>query len=109
MELQNRISINPKICHGQPCVKGTRIMVTNILAALAEGLSFDEIIAEFLEIVRDPGWPGRLHRFRRNGLNEQTRILIAVLRSPRRSKEVNWSCKQWKNNDQTLPHTQRNA
>ncbi len=53
MELQNRISINPKICHGQPCVKGARIMVTNILAALAEGLSFDEIITEFPEIVRE--------------------------------------------------------
>ena len=32
------ISIDPTICHGQPCIKGTRIMVTIVLDALASGL-----------------------------------------------------------------------
>lgn len=47
MELRNRISINPGICHGKPYIKGTRIMVTNILAAIVEGLTTEEIIKEF--------------------------------------------------------------
>jgi len=46
----NRISIDPKICHGKPCIRGTRIMVSVILAQLEEGLSFGEIIEEFPEL-----------------------------------------------------------
>jgi len=38
------ISIDPTICHGQPCVKGTRIMVTIVLDALAAGLDAAEIL-----------------------------------------------------------------
>lgn len=53
MDLQNRISINPKICHGRPCIKGTRIMVSNILAALSENLSTDEILQDFPGITRE--------------------------------------------------------
>lgn len=47
MDLHERISINPKVCHGEPCIKGTRIMVTNILAAVAEGLPMPEILQDF--------------------------------------------------------------
>lgn len=47
MDLHERISINPRICHGEPCIKGTRIMVTNILAALSEGLTMEEILQDF--------------------------------------------------------------
>ncbi len=46
----DRISINAKICHGKPCIKGTRIMLSVILAQLEEGLSFDEIKEEFPEL-----------------------------------------------------------
>jgi len=46
----DRISIDPNICHGKPCIKGTRIMVSVILAQLEEGLSFDEIKEEFPEL-----------------------------------------------------------
>lgn len=42
-----RISIDPDICHGKPCIRGTRIMVTVILDNLAEGLSPEEIVAEY--------------------------------------------------------------
>lgn len=38
------ISINPAVCHGQPCVKGTRVMVTVVLDALAAGLDVNEIL-----------------------------------------------------------------
>ena len=45
--LLRRISVDPDICHGKPCIRGTRIMVTVILDNLAEGLSPEEIVAEY--------------------------------------------------------------
>jgi len=44
---KKRIAVNPKVCHGQPCIKGTRIMVGVILDNLAEGLTPDEIADEY--------------------------------------------------------------
>jgi len=41
--LLKRISVNPNICHGQPCIKGHRIMVYLILDLLAAGISPEEI------------------------------------------------------------------
>jgi uncharacterized protein (DUF433 family) len=53
---KERISVNPDICHGKPCVKGTRIMVAVILDNLAEGLTPEDIVEEYppltLEDVR---------------------------------------------------------
>ncbi|MBI4339124.1 MAG: DUF433 domain-containing protein [Chloroflexi bacterium] len=46
-DLLTRISINPEICHGQACIRGTRIMVSIILDCLAAGMSEREIIAEY--------------------------------------------------------------
>ena len=43
---QEHISIDPKICHGKPCIKGTRIMISVILDNLADGLMPDEIVAD---------------------------------------------------------------
>ena len=45
--LLNRISVNSKICHGKPCITGTRIMVSVILDNLAEGISEFEILREY--------------------------------------------------------------
>ncbi|EKD23001.1 MAG: hypothetical protein ACD_83C00113G0003 [uncultured bacterium] len=42
-----QIIIDPKICHGKPCIKGTRIMVETILDLVGQGLSFDQIIADY--------------------------------------------------------------
>ena len=44
---KQRISVDPNICHGKPCIKGTRIMVAVVLDNLAEGLSPDEIATEY--------------------------------------------------------------
>lgn len=44
---QERISTNPAICHGKPCITGTRIMVSVILDNLADGLTPDEIVADY--------------------------------------------------------------
>jgi uncharacterized protein (DUF433 family) len=42
-ELLSRISINPNICFGKPCIKGHRIWVSLVLDLLASGWSFEEV------------------------------------------------------------------
>ena len=42
-----RISIDPKICHGQACIKGTRIPVHQVIHMLANGDKAEEIIEDF--------------------------------------------------------------
>jgi uncharacterized protein (DUF433 family) len=53
---QDRITTNPQVCHGKPCINGTRIMVFVILDNLASGLTPEEIVADYppltLEDVR---------------------------------------------------------
>jgi uncharacterized protein (DUF433 family) len=46
-ELLNRISINPNICFGKPCIRGHRIWVSLILDLLAAGMTSDEIIEDY--------------------------------------------------------------
>ncbi len=48
---KKRIIANPKICHGQPCIKGTRIMVSVVLDNLSEGLTPEEIVKEYPPLV----------------------------------------------------------
>ncbi len=50
---EQRIASDPQVCHGKPCVRGTRIMVSVILDNLAEGLSPDEIIVEYPPLTLD--------------------------------------------------------
>ena len=42
-----RISIDPKICHGQACIKGTRIPVHQILHMLANGDTIEELLEDY--------------------------------------------------------------
>lgn len=46
-EILARISINPEIRFGKPCIKGTRIAVADVLSWLASGMSNDEILSDF--------------------------------------------------------------
>lgn len=48
-----RISINPNICHGKPVIKGTRVLVSNILGALASGETFQEIMEDYPNISKE--------------------------------------------------------
>jgi len=45
--LMERISVDPHVCHGQPCIKGTRIMVYLVLELLEAGLGHDKILQEY--------------------------------------------------------------
>ena len=45
--MRERISVNPGVHFGKPCVAGTRIPVQSVLELLGEGLGFDEIIRDY--------------------------------------------------------------
>ena len=46
-ELLQRISVDPRICFGKPCIKGHRIWVSLILDMLAEGVSYEEVLENY--------------------------------------------------------------
>jgi uncharacterized protein (DUF433 family) len=48
-----RIVRNPEICGGQPTIKGTRVLVLDILSLLKAGQSFEEILQDFPSITRE--------------------------------------------------------
>ena len=47
------IITDPKICHGKPVFKDTRVLVSDVLEMLAEGLSIDEILEEYPQLSRE--------------------------------------------------------
>ena len=53
MKIEDYISINPKVCHGQPCFKGTRIMVYLVLELLEAGQRHEEILKTYPAINID--------------------------------------------------------
>ena len=50
---KERISIDPNICHGKPCIKGTRIMVWIIVSCLANGDSIEDIMEAYPGLKRE--------------------------------------------------------
>jgi uncharacterized protein (DUF433 family) len=53
MTWRERISVDPTICHGQACIKGTRIMVSVVLDNLAAGLPSDELLKSYPSLTVD--------------------------------------------------------
>lgn len=47
MEWRERITVDPTVCHGQACIKGTRVLVTVVLDNLAAGVPTDEILRSY--------------------------------------------------------------
>ena len=45
--MYKRISVNPKICHGQACIKGTRIPVHQIVRMLANGDNIEALLEDY--------------------------------------------------------------
>ena len=53
MRWQDSIVVDPTICHGQACIKDTRIMVSVLLDNLATGLSHEEILRSYPSLTRE--------------------------------------------------------
>lgn len=51
--MTGRISIDPKVCHGQACIKGTRIPVHQILHMLANGDTTEDLLQEYPSLTRE--------------------------------------------------------
>jgi uncharacterized protein (DUF433 family) len=48
-----RITIDPSICHGKPCIRGLRYPVEMLLELLSSGMASDEILADYEDLERD--------------------------------------------------------
>jgi uncharacterized protein (DUF433 family) len=52
-DLLSRITVDPDICHGKPCVRGLRYPVETLLEYLAGGDSVEDLLAEFPDLQRE--------------------------------------------------------
>ena len=52
-DLIKRISIDPNICFGKPCIRGTRLWVSLILDNLAEGVTEEKLLEEYPKLTHD--------------------------------------------------------
>ena len=65
-----RITIDPAICHGKPCIRGLRYPVETLLELLSSGMTIDEVLADYEDLERDDlfaalAFAARLARTRR--------------------------------------------
>ena len=51
--MSNRITSDPAICHGKPCIRGLRYPVESVLEWLAGGMTIEEILADYPDLDRD--------------------------------------------------------
>jgi uncharacterized protein (DUF433 family) len=49
-DLLKRITVDPNICHGKPCIRGLRYPVETVLELLASGMSHDEILEDYEDL-----------------------------------------------------------
>jgi uncharacterized protein (DUF433 family) len=52
-DLLTRITVDPQVCGGKPCIKGTRIWVALLLDLLASGASEGDVLAEYPQLSHD--------------------------------------------------------
>ena len=53
MVIEERIELDPEICHGKPLIKGTRIIISVILEWLEAGKTFEDIIEAYPELSKE--------------------------------------------------------
>jgi uncharacterized protein (DUF433 family) len=53
MNLAERITIDPNICHGKPCIRGLRYPVETILELLSSGMTPEEILSDYEDLERE--------------------------------------------------------
>jgi uncharacterized protein (DUF433 family) len=68
--LLSRITIDPAVCHGKPCIRGLRYPVETVLELLSSGMTTDDILADYADLERDDllavlAFAARLARTRR--------------------------------------------
>src|SRR5258708_25353299 len=51
--LLSRITIDPAVCHGKPCVRGLRYPVETLLELLSSGMTHEEILADYEDLERE--------------------------------------------------------
>lgn len=51
--MTDRISVDPEVCSGKPCIRGTRIMIKNILGMIAGGYTIEKLLEAYPELTRD--------------------------------------------------------
>ena len=70
MNLVERITTDPNICHGKPCIRGLRYPVEMILELLSSGMTVDEVLADYEDLEREDvlaalSFAARLSRIKR--------------------------------------------
>lgn len=48
-----RITIDPNICHGKPCIRGLRYPVETIIELLSAGMSIDDLLGDYPDLERE--------------------------------------------------------
>ena len=69
-DLLSRITIDPAVCHGKPCVRGLRYPVEMLLELLSSGMTLDAVLADYPDLEREDlfaamAYGARLARTRR--------------------------------------------
>ena len=75
----DRIEVNPAICGGKPIIRGTRIMVRNILGMVAGGYGVDRILTSYPDLGRDDVQAAL--EYAANVIDEEQVIPVAARRS----------------------------
>jgi uncharacterized protein (DUF433 family) len=52
-DLLRRITLDPEICHGKPCIRGLRYPVETLLELMSAGMTFDEILGDYEDLERE--------------------------------------------------------
>jgi len=52
-KMSDRITVDPLLCHGKPCIRGLRYPVENVLEWLASGMTTEEILADYADLERE--------------------------------------------------------
>lgn len=51
--MEERITIDPTVCHGKPCIRGLRYPVESVLEWLSAGMSIEEILEDYPDLERE--------------------------------------------------------
>ena len=51
--MNERITIDPAICHGKPCIRGLRYPVENVLEWLSSGMTIEDILTDYADLERE--------------------------------------------------------